>query len=112
LAEKVPSDQYVLLVDPLGSTEAVKTSSGGRMNALIELMHWTTTARPEFGVRVAPDGNCITPDISTFSDLAVISFPVTPPLDLPPDQFALPQTAIAVKWAWHRQYFERGTSGI
>ncbi len=86
MAEKVPSDQYVLLVDPLGFTEAVKTSSGGRMNALIELMRWISTARPEFGVRVAPDGNFITPDISTFSDLAVISFPATPPLDLPPDE--------------------------
>ena len=83
---EVPSDQYVLLVDPLGFTEAVKTSSGERMNALIELMRWISTARPEFGVRVAPDGNFITPDISTFSDLAVISFPATPPLDLPPDE--------------------------
>lgn len=88
-----PTDQYILVADLLGFSDAVKEWSGGQRDLLIDMMRWISTARASFGIRTLDDrgspGLYITPQISTFSDLIAVSFPVEPPLTLAPSDAAV-----------------------
>jgi hypothetical protein len=87
MPDQHPDEHYVILIDLLGFTHAVQTWPSGRRAELVELVRWIATARSEFKIRVAPSGeNFITPAVTTFSDLIVVSFPAVPPMDLPPEE--------------------------
>lgn len=89
MATPQPTEQYVLLVDLLGFREAVLSWDDGRQNSIVELMRFISTVRSEYVVRTIQDERTMSlgmkPTATTFSDLAVISYPVEPPFALPND---------------------------
>jgi hypothetical protein len=92
MSEAEPSpfaDHYTLFLDLLGFAQAVEHSDSGRAGALVLLLRELATARSSFELDRSPqqDGSQrirIVPEITTFSDHIVASFPLPPEIALDP----------------------------
>jgi hypothetical protein len=89
-AEPFPfADHYTLFLDLLGFAQAVEDSNSARAGTLVMLLRELATARSSFELDRSPqqDGSQrirIVPEITTFSDHIVASFPLPPVSALDP----------------------------
>jgi hypothetical protein len=83
------ADHYTLFLDLLGFAQAVEDWDSGRAGALVMLLQELATARSSFDIdqSAGRDGSQrirIVPQITTFSDHIVASFPLPPEIALDP----------------------------
>lgn len=87
-------DQYVLFLDLLGFDEAVRNASPPQLADLKRLMEFIASARRPYDLKISAtetsiETNC-TPQITTFSDLVLVSLPLIPDCSGVAEEFRQP----------------------